>query len=460
MENVGRVQPRWAAVGAAVCGVVVLVVATMASSYRTAPSMATLAVLDTLAATSALLAAFLVFSRFRYSGLARDALMSFALLLLASGNLAFSVVPVAAGHQATTSGAPVLTGMLSAGCFMLATYLPGGVLHRPLVTLWVGLAVTATVLLAAGVLGERLPGRPGGGGSADAFGASPSVLYSADQGLAALLYVIAAVGCLRLAEREGDQLMGAFAFAAVLAAVSRAAFALADSPSAAWAGAGHLFRVEFYVVLVAGAASEIALHFRRSAQTAVLEERRRIARELHDGLAQELAFIAGQSAYLAGLESAGRREAMLLGAAERALDESRRAIAALTRPLDEPFDVALAQTTEEVAGRLGMRVLFEMEGNAEASADTREALLRITREAITNAGRHGQASRVTVQLVNGNGLTLRITDNGRGFDDGDLARRGGGVGLSSIRERAEALGGRVDVRSRPYGGTAVEVWVP
>ncbi len=120
----------------------------------------------------------------------------------------------------------------------------------------------------------------------------------------------------------------------------------------------------------------------------MLEERRRIARELHDGLAQELAFISTQSRLLrpAALEQS------LTSAADRALDESRRAIDALTRPLGEPVDVVVAKAAEEVATRVGARLTLDLQPGIATTHETREALRRIVREATVNATEHGHAT--------------------------------------------------------------------
>jgi two-component system sensor histidine kinase UhpB len=184
----------------------------------------------------------------------------------------------------------------------------------------------------------------------------------------------------------------------------------------------------------------------RQALAAQEAERRRIARELHDGVAQELAYIVAES------------DGPLAAAAERALDESRRAIAALTRPVDEPLEVALVQAAEEVAGRVGVQLKVEVCEGATVSPDEREALIRIVREAITNAGRHGKAANVSVELSNGHGTLLRIADDGTGFDP--ARTRVGGFGLVSMRERAEALGGRFTLFSEAGSGAKIEVRLP
>jgi len=126
--------------------------------------------------------------------------------------------------------------------------------------------------------------------------------------------------------------------------------------------------------------------------------------------------------------------------------------------VDEPLDVALVQAAEEVAGRVGVQLRIDVCKGTQVSPEEREALIRIVREAITNAGRHGGAENVAVELTNGHGTSLRIADDGSGFDLGQT--RAGGFGLVSMRERTEALGGRFKLSSEAGGGTRIEVRLP
>ena len=171
-----------------------------------------------------------------------------------------------------------------------------------------------------------------------------------------------------------------FAAGAILAAFASLNYLFFPSLYSDWVYTGDFLRLGFYLLVLVGTGREIQTYWRRLADVAVLEERRRIARDLHDGLAQELAFIAAETRGPASK------------AAERALDESRRAIAALTRPVDEPLHVALVQAAEEVAHRVGTQIRFEGETVSTVPGDTREALIRIVREAVTNAARHGGAA--------------------------------------------------------------------
>jgi signal transduction histidine kinase len=129
----------------------------------------------------------------------------------------------------------------------------------------------------------------------------------------------------------------------------------------------------------------------------------------------------------------------------------------LTRAVDEPLDVALAQAAEEVANRVGARVRLSLDPAADVPATTREELLRIVREAVTNATRHGGASSISVELTNGDGLFLHIADDGVGFEPD---RADGGFGLTSMRDRARALGGELQITSAPGEGTEIEVVLP
>ncbi len=193
----------------------------------------------------------------------------------------------------------------------------------------------------------------------------------------------------------------------------------------------------------------------------MLDERRRIARDLHDGLAQELAFIVRRAKRSVGQPPRLADISQIANAAECALDESRRVIATLTRPLDEPLDMVLSEAVKGVADRLGTTVALALDPGVHVAADVREALLRIAREAVTNAARHGDAGLVRVELENGMGLRLRIVDDGRGFDAGSRKRlRNGGFGLVSMSERARAIGAVLSVDSRSGAGTTVEVELP
>jgi len=184
-----------------------------------------------------------------------------------------------------------------------------------------------------------------------------------------------------------------------------------------------------------------------------------VARDLHDGVAQELAFIASQTRWFIRRPDDGQPLEQIMDAVERALDESRGAIAALSRPIDEPLDLALGQAAQDVANRIGARLQLDLDPRVEVPPDWRVALLRIAREAVGNAVRHGRARTVSLQLHEADSITLRVSDDGDGFDP-EAPRSTLSYGLTSMRERTESLGGEFRISSVEGAGTTIEVVLP
>src|SRR5215217_3133164 len=203
---------------------------------------------------------------------------------------------------------------------------------------------------------------------------------------------------------------------------------------------GNVIHVAGWLALLVGGIRDFEWAHRRDAEDAVMDERRRLARELHDGLAQELAYITTASRRLA--EHPGAEH--LAQAAERALEESRAAILALTRPTDEPLERTIASAAQSIGARAGIDVTVAVRPGLDVPPDVRQAVLRILREAMGNAARHGRAGTVRVSLDGPSPLVLAIADDGLGFD---LAapRRPDSLGLQSMEERASNLGGRLSI---------------
>jgi signal transduction histidine kinase len=199
-------------------------------------------------------------------------------------------------------------------------------------------------------------------------------------------------------------------------------------------------------------------HFahRRLEDHAMLEERRRIARELHDGLAHELAFIASRARSRAQ-DTADQTTAELARSAERALDEARRAITVLSSPEPQLLQESVVQTAEDLGARYGLPIGLDFAPDIDVDPSLGEHLLRIVREAVCNAARHGSPTQITIRFWDDGVRHLVIEDDGIGFDP---TRAQGGFGLISMRERAEAIGGELTLHSVPDAGTRVEVLVP
>lgn len=419
---------------------------------------------ETAAASIALLAAYLVLGQFRHSRELDALVLGCGLGMMGGVNLLLGALPAALDQELGTAstwmgaiGRLVATFVLVAAAWAPPVQLRSPNVHRVAFLAAANVLVVLWLLLAFS--GDRLPIAlnpelaPESSSSAQFVG---HPLVHGIQLVGALLFAAAAAGFLRKPGR--DELSRWIAPACVLAVFANIQYFLFPSLYSQWFYTGDVFRLCFYLLLVAGVAREIWRYQAHARQLAVSEERRRIARDLHDGLAQELSFIAGAAESLQNEPRTRVKVATLAAAAERALDESRRAIAALTQTSDEPLDLALAQAAYEVANRVGTRLTLELDAAVHVPASTREQLVRIVREAVTNAARHGKAERVTVALTNGNGLTLRIADDGLGFEP--VAANGTGFGLVSMSERARALGGELRITSAPAEGTAVELVLP
>jgi signal transduction histidine kinase len=363
----------------------------------------------------------------------------------------------APGRFATWAG--LACRLLGAAAFATAAFAPARPLRRS--PLWRAAPVAPLVVVGAvaAVVAPLAPHLPVGvvvqatpeASTAVRLVGHPVVLGV--QAAIVLLYAAAVAGFARRYEREGDEMIGWLAVASVLATIARVNYVLYPSLYSAWLYTGDAFRLLFDVVVLFAAAREISSYWRAEADAAALEERRRIARDLHDGLAQEVAFIRRNLQRLDRDDPTVRR---IEAGAARAVSESRRAIAALTEPVDRPLDAALAEAAQDVAAREGTHVALALSRDVQAPPAVREALVRIAGEAITNAARHGGADLVRVELENGARLRLRIADTGRGFDVSAPSR---GFGLVSMRERAASLGGQLHVISNPGEGTEVEVIV-
>ncbi len=202
------------------------------------------------------------------------------------------------------------------------------------------------------------------------------------------------------------------------------------------------------------------------ARLAVMEERQRLARDLHDSAAQALYAItmyAEAARQLLGDRSMAAdyfRE--IRDTAQEALRDMRLLLFELRPPaLEQEGLVGALQTRlEAVEGRAGLETELEVEEGRQLPLEIEEGLYRIAQEALNNALKHAQARRITVHLRQTAPATiLEIADDGAGFDL-TTAREKGGLGLRGMEERAARLGGRLTVESRPGEGTRVKVTVP
>lgn len=206
----------------------------------------------------------------------------------------------------------------------------------------------------------------------------------------------------------------------------------------------------------------------RSRELVMTEERTWIARELHDGMTQRL-FSLNLTAEAAAARLADDPQATaahLRTIQELAVQTLRelRALIVDLRPADLDADglaPALSSHVDLLRRAHGLDVKIDAQVDADLSAHTQREVFRVAQEALHNVVRHAQAGHVTVTLTAGDGvLLLRVTDDGRGFDPTEPRLRATRLGLTSMRHRARALGGRLRIDAAPGAGTTVTLEAP
>lgn len=213
---------------------------------------------------------------------------------------------------------------------------------------------------------------------------------------------------------------------------------------------------------IAGSAIQTARLQTRLRHVAVMEDRHRIARDLHDSVIQDLFAVGlGLQGLTARIDDPGMAELLddSIDTLDEAVNRLRRYVFELketVRPaagLDERIQALVARMGSVYPAKVSL-TLDEFE-----SHDSDDELLLIVTEALSNAFRHSQAENVDVRLERRHDdLVLRVTDDGVGFDDSGSV--GPGMGLANLRTRARGLGGTMELRSAPGEGTTVEVRFP
>lgn len=428
-------------------------------------SAAAIAAIDTLATIALGLTAAIVAGRARRSASRNDLLLADGLVVLAIGTLFLSLVPDLSKSEVRTYAiwTASATRLVAVALFVVAATVALNPLEHPAREVRRGLGGAVIVIaIVASIMAPLTTAMPdirdlthSGTVSRDILsGPSSLLLVEIVLGLGLL---VAAIGFAKRSARLQDGLLGWVAAGLTLAAFARFGYALFPSESGDYLYLGDFLGLAAYLVLLTGAAIEVLGAQAALTESAIRDERRRLARDLHDGLAQELAFITAQTRRLS--TQGGATGEALLAAAERALEESRLAISGLIRQHEQSLERTLADAAASAASRAGIEVAFDLEPGIEATPEAQQALLRVQAQAIVNAAVHGHARRVRISLRAHPQLRLSITDDGDGFDL-NTPRRPDSIGLDSIRERAEALGGALLISSAPGAGTTVEILLP
>jgi signal transduction histidine kinase len=422
------------------------------------------AAIETVITIAAICTARLLVANFQRTGRLPDLLLLCALVTVALTDFVYCAAPALIGGTKAESGggARLACELIISAAFAAAAFAPGKLIRRPNRGL-IGVAALASA--ATVIVAELLEEATGSSWSASLQeigirGAVDHPVELAVNGVAAIVLIVSGLAFLRRAQR-GAIRCGLLAGASFLLAGARLQYLAIPAVATNWITPREALRLAAYAMLLASAYWEYARAHRAEAAAAISSERERIARELHDGLAQDLVCIAAQSQRL-GVEL--QREHPLMVAARNALATSRGVIADLSASTAPTTEAALRLIADDLRHRHGLEidVRVEMTTALGQSNDLdlvdREHIVRIAREAIVNAALHGRARRVDVLLsgTGGRDLVMRIIDDGWGIADA----HGCGMGLRTMRARAAALGGHLSAHTGPAGGTLLELTVP
>jgi signal transduction histidine kinase len=234
-----------------------------------------------------------------------------------------------------------------------------------------------------------------------------------------------------------------------------------DDPGAFW----QLLGASGLVVAIGLFVDYVSKQSAQNKTVGVLEERARLAREIHDTIAQGLSGIITQleaaEQAMPDLPTVRKRIALAKELARDNLQEARRSVDALRpRPLAEAhLDAALAEVAEQWSRMSGIAATVSVEGTPQPlTGEVGATLLRTAQEGLSNVAKHARAGRAAITLTYmDDEVTLDVLDDGTGFDP---ATRSSGYGLAAMRERAGDAGGTLTIESAPGEGTALCLRIP
>jgi len=406
-------------------------------------------VFDTAVAVVAAFVCVLTIIRFLVEGRTLDLLLAAGFWSIALGTVAFGLVPVLDGGSLTSDVAWQYIGaqLLGAGLIAIAPYADGRLAARRRALVAVGAGVAG--LLVAGAIGMRMPGA--------AIPMSGDLVAGTYVRLAAalltLLWLVALIGFGVRYRRYGRDLDSWMCLAATLAVFADLHLVLRPIVSSDFLLQGDFLRVLAYGILVVGVWRAISqAEFGR----AVADERARVARDIHDGLAQYLFAISTQVSMLESGAPLDEVLPRLKRAATSAQQEARFAVLALSSAGGSArFDSALRRYVEVLTADGELDVEVDVDPQVRLAPDEQIEVFRIVQEGLGNARRHADARHVEVSISQRTGRrVVLVSDDGVGFDEADAPV---GQGLANMRTRAEAIEGELTLSSRSGRGTAIEV---
>jgi signal transduction histidine kinase len=409
-------------------------------------------ILMTLYAVGGGLVALLTASRFCAEGRRFDLVLCGGFFTTSLAWAAFAIGPAVTGlpEPRTETWAGLAGILLGWTLVAVAPFVRGRVENRrtALVDLLVGLMLVLVVVWAASrALGLGLPDLQ------PAEGRNVPNMLTATLAVLALVNLVGVIGFANRFRVHGEDLDRWLTLGLTLMLFGSIHLVFSPLAGAALVSQGDFLRLLAYSVLLVGVWRAIrSTEFRR----AVAEERARVAREIHDGLAQ---YLFAVTTHVSMLESGADTAATLPRLKEAALaaqQEARFAVLALSSAAGSaPFDAALRRYVDFLTADGGLEVELEIDAGVQLAPDEQIEVFRIVQEGLSNTRRHAGARKAWLTIARrGVDRLVALYDDGDGFDTpGD----GAGQGLRNMRQRAAAIGGAFSLRSVPGRGTALEV---
>ena len=409
--------------------------------------------LETVVTAAGLGAFAMLVPQFRRRRHIRELVLLTAILAAGATSFVFNTLP-GYGYELNVygAGARAAVALLVAAAFVTIAVVPASARlaqGRRLTKLAVPAAIGWIEL---GELVDLVTGPVRAGGPAGAYHAVSVALA-----IIGFTSLMVAASKLYARHRDGEPAAGLLAGAALLLGLAQLARPTIAVEPSAWLTTADLLRAGTWILLLASAAELLRVSQVERSHQAVMAERQRIARDLHDGLAQDLAFIAAHSGRFAREYGSDHP---LTVAAQRALAASRGTIVDLEAGDAASTEAALRVVGAELARRFAITVTVRVDGNlpADYSEADRHELVRIAREAIANAARHGGARHVDVRLGSrGTRLLLRVSDDGCGVGKASPHTAGTGLGMRAMRDRARRLNADVSLGPGRPGETVLDV---
>ncbi|MGV8896107.1 MAG: sensor histidine kinase [Rhodoglobus sp.] len=409
----------------------------------------------------ALAAAGVIHGRFMSRRVLRDLWFTQGLILIAAGKFVMvAEQPVAAlPVESFDVWFGVSLRVLGILTIAVAAGFSGRIATRTLPWYIVGGIPAAVMIGVASLLwflGPQLPAVPDGVIGADASQpvAAVAILITAHIVGAAGL-AVASIALAVQAAHRGDELLRWLAPACALGAFAQVTYAIVPTVYSDWFHVGNILGLGSSLLLLMGAIGEFRRASTSQIEEAVRNDRLRLAREIHDGVIQELSYIRMEGQSIHGDQECRKH---IVGACDRALDEARSAVQTLGCDSEDSLGSNLHRALVELAARYHFQLVVDLDDSIVVDSEKQHALTRITREAVSNAIHHGMATRVQVRLSQSDGCReLTIEDDGMGFDFEAASAAGLGYGLVSMTERARALPGSLRITSEADAGSQVAV---